>query len=147
MVRTLTYVATFAAVKVSIGVELNPFARLDTSFVAGTDVVLALAVTISAMIIRHREIRVIFYSFLVALVTADLAFDLMQYLELPPVNLAISQVYALVWGVTAILPLTVGVWQIEEMRHRARGERPLEGATLEDLELRLDTKHIRERVP
>jgi len=136
MVRTLTYVDTVAAVRVNIGVELNPLARLDTYFVAGSDVVLALVVILLAIVIGHREIRVVCYSFVVTMVTADLTFDLMQYLELPPVNLAISQVYALVWGVTAIIPLTVGVWQIEEMRRRARGESPLDGARLEDLEPR-----------
>jgi hypothetical protein len=134
MMRTLAYVDTVAAVRVNIGVELNPFARLDTFFVAGSDIALTLIIAVLAIVISHREIRLVCYSFVAALVTADLTFDLAQYLELPPVNLAISQVYAIVWGVTAIIPLMVGAWQIEEMRQRARGAKPLEGGRLEDLE-------------
>ena len=137
MVRTLTYVDTVAAVKVGLGVELNPLARLDAIFVAGSDVVLTMTVILLAILIGRREIRVVCYSFIIALVSADLTWDMVQYLELPPVNMTISQVYAIVWGVTAIIPLTVGVWQIEEMARRARGERPLDGATLEDLEPRM----------
>jgi len=137
MVRTLTYVDTVAAVRVNIGVELNPFARLDTLFVAGSDVALTFIVILLTIAISRREIRLICYSFVVALVTADLTFDLAQYLELSPVNLAISQVYAIVWGVTAIIPLMVGAWQIEELARRGHGERPLEGARLEDLEPRI----------
>jgi hypothetical protein len=137
MVRTLTYVDTVAAVRVNIGAELNPLARLDTVFVAGSDLVLTLSVILLAILITHKEIRVVCYSFVNALVSADLTFDLVQFLEFPPINLAISQVYALVWGVTAIIPLTVGVWQIEEMGRRTRVGRPLEGGRLEDLEPRI----------
>jgi hypothetical protein len=80
MVRTLTYVDTVAAVRVNIGVELNPFARLDTFFVAGSDMALALIVILLTIVISHKEIRLVCYSFVIALVAADLTFDMAQYL-------------------------------------------------------------------
>jgi len=135
MLRTLTYVDTVAAVRVAIGAELNPLAQLDTSFVAEWDVLLALAVISLTILVAHKETRVVCFSFIIALVSADFAFDMVQYLELPPVNLASAQVYALVCGVAAMIPFTVGFWQLEVLGRKARGERPLAGGKLQDLEL------------
>lgn len=136
MLRTLAYVDTIAAVRVGLGAELNPLAQLDTSFVAQWDVLLAMSVVFLAILIKRKETRIVCYSFVVALVSADFSFDIVQFLQLPPVNLAIAQVYAVVWGVTAIIPFAVAVWQIEEMvARKAREAKPLEWAKLRDLEL------------
>lgn len=136
MLRTLTYVDTVALVRVNLGIELNPLARLDTTFVARWDIIFAMMVVFTAILIRHKETRIVCYSFLVALLAADFAFDMAQFLELPPVNLAIAQVYALVWGITALIPFTVGIWQIEKMEARkAREKRLPAGGRLQDLEL------------
>jgi len=136
MLRTLTYVDTIALVRVNLGIELNPLARLDTTFVAQWDILFAMLVVFVAILVRHRESRIVYYSFLVALVAADFTFDMAQFLEFPPINLAIAQVYALVWGITALIPVAVGIWQIEKLEARkVREERPLARGRLEDLEL------------
>jgi len=138
MLRTLTYVATVAAVRVDLGTELNPLARLDTAFVAQWDILFAMIIISLTILTSRKEIRIVWYSFVVALVTADFAFDMAQYLEMPPINLAIAQVYALVWGITALIPFTVGIWQIERMGARkGREEGPLAEGRLEDLEPRM----------
>jgi hypothetical protein len=135
MLRTLTYVDTVASVRVDLGAELNPFAQLDTAFVAQWDIVLAMMIIFLTIVSNRREIRIVWYSFIVALVAADFAFDMAQYLELPPINLAIAQVYALVWGISALIPFTAGIWQLERMGARKeREERPLAGGRLQDLE-------------
>jgi hypothetical protein len=136
MLRTLTYVDTIALVRVNLGIELNPLARLDTTFVAQWDILFAMLVVFVAILVKHRESRIVYYSFLVALVAADFTFDMAQFLEFPPINLAIAQVYALVWGITALIPVAVGIWQIEKLEARkVREERPLARGRLEDLEL------------
>lgn len=136
MLRTLTYVDTVADIRAGFGVELNPFAQFNIGFVALSDVFFAASVIILAILVRQREVRIVGYSFVIALMSADFTSDMAQFLQLPPINLAIAQVYAVVWGVTAIIPLVVGVWQIEGMAARkAREERPLEGGRLRDLEL------------
>ena len=137
MLRTLTYVATVAAVRVNLGAELNPLAQLDTAFVAQWDIFFAVVVISLTILTSRKEIRIVWYSFVVALVAADFAFDLAQYLELPPINLALAQVYAVVWGIAALIPFTVGIWQIERMGKKGREEGPLAEGRLEDLEPRM----------